>query len=446
MSGACTVTPGYIFPNGGKLTEAILRQIAAPAVTVAANSIGENEIIASELQSALGIDSARANILVNGLFHDSRWVDLGGVDAEVGDYQTNAQGWWVNPTGATVTYGAEVRHADDAVNAFMALKVTGDSGVTAVQLGQDVPMSSSGRLSDKLQFSAWIYNNTGDSFVPTLIVSTPSAANDFTTCAVMLSQELQTCNNQAWTQVSAQFDPATFTGLEYGMRVAVEIPSGTLTASGKTVSLACVKLEVGETITSIAYDPGTDLGAKSVTLATLSDDVAKRVAKAWVNFNGSFTENESKAFARSGTAVTVTSSAHGLQVDNIVVISDGSDAGLNGWATITAVTSDTFTFKTSSAGTASGTLTWTLVIRGAVNVSSISKNDTGDYTITFETALNNANYAWSSGLKDNGSDNLTVRVESISWVTASSLRVRIRTNNDGDLFDTDYVSIIVFGD
>ena len=49
-------------------------------------------------------------------------------------------------------------------------------------------------------------------------------------------------------------------------------------------------------------------------------------------------------------------------------------------------------------------------IRASFNVTSVTKNGTGDYTVNFTNALPDANYSWSAGANastDNYSDNNT---------------------------------------
>jgi len=78
--------------------------------------------------------------------------------------------------------------------------------------------------------------------------------------------------------------------------------------------------------------------------------------------------------------------------------------------------------------------TGTVAIRDSFNVSSITDNGTGDYTINFTTAMPNANYAWSYG--SNNSDdsfaapaNATIFKTTTANQTASSLRIMTTLNN-----------------
>jgi hypothetical protein len=69
-------------------------------------------------------------------------------------------------------------------------------------------------------------------------------------------------------------------------------------------------------------------------------------------------------YVRASTTVTVTSTAHGLPDGREVDIISATDAGLLSgnapikWPTITSTGANTFTFPTTSTGTASGSLSY----------------------------------------------------------------------------------------
>ena len=77
-------------------------------------------------------------------------------------------------------------------------------------------------------------------------------------------------------------------------------------------------------------------------------------------------------------------------------------------------------------------------IRSSYNVSSVTKNGTGDYTVNFATAMADANY---SVVK---SDNYR-NVGEFGNVTSSSFSCIVRGNATETLIDTTIVSCIVFG-
>ena len=90
--------------------------------------------------------------------------------------------------------------------------------------------------------------------------------------------------------------------------------------------------------------------------------------------------------------------------------------------------------------------TGTVSIRAAVNVSSITDSGTGNYQVNFTTAMTDNRYAISgilAGDSDTGAGVLIMFIADPADVLTSSVRVRSSTEN-GNAFDTEYVSLIVF--
>jgi hypothetical protein len=89
-------------------------------------------------------------------------------------------------------------------------------------------------------------------------------------------------------------------------------------------------------------------------------------------------------------------------------------------------------------------------IRNSFNVTSLTKNTTGDYTINFTTAMPDANYAWSGGC--NNSDDSSTNGNSgtinttVALQTASSLRVqtRFQVTTVSGIADLTLVTVAVF--
>jgi len=93
--------------------------------------------------------------------------------------------------------------------------------------------------------------------------------------------------------------------------------------------------------------------------------------------------------------------------------------------------------------------TGTPAIRGSFNVSSITDNGTGDYTVNFTTAMPNANYALNGTTvhQDNFSSNITVVGMRDSYTpTTTSVRISVNNTNPaaGDYTDKAYVFVTVF--
>lgn len=88
--------------------------------------------------------------------------------------------------------------------------------------------------------------------------------------------------------------------------------------------------------------------------------------------------------------------------------------------------------------------TGTIAINDSHNVTSITDNGVGDYTITWDTDFANANYAWAYGATEQSGP-----VPGIAYQVskaAGSLRVNIHDNNsNGDYDPTDFC-LMAIGD
>lgn len=195
-----------------------------------------------------------------------------------------------------------------------------------------------------------------------------------------------------------------------------------------------------------------DLANNSVTAAKLGTEENRRIAKAWVNFNGTTPiTTAAGTYLRSGTTVTVTTpTAHGMSTGFNVLVTAATDSGLvtlfPNFVTITVSSTTQFTFTTASTGATSGSISVTTQsIRSSYNVSSVTKDGTGDYTINFATPMGDANYAAtaSSGL---GNGNLIAT--SFNLGTAARVPTACRMQVcfvNGTVIDADYVAVQIFG-
>ena len=87
--------------------------------------------------------------------------------------------------------------------------------------------------------------------------------------------------------------------------------------------------------------------------------------------------------------------------------------------------------------------TSTVAIRGSGNVSSITDNGTGDYTVNFTTAMADANYAAVAGA-GNG-DDTTSFINGVAQVAPTASAVRMKTvNSSAVAADRPYVHIAIF--
>ena len=113
--------------------------------------------------------------------------------------------------------------------------------------------------------------------------------------------------------------------------------------------------------------------------------------------------------------------------------------------------------KIQSNGVTTNALAWvnfngtgTVAIRASYNVSSITDNGTGDYTINFATALSDANYcvvASAAGIASTANVFIqpnTYSGPNIQAPTTSAVRFDC-VNSGGTTYDSTYINVAVFG-
>jgi len=170
----------------------------------------------------------------------------------------------------------------------------------------------------------------------------------------------------------------------------------------------------------------------------------------------------------SGTAALTVASGSGVSNGDYVVgegITPGTTVSSGGGTTSitlsananTTLSSDPIAFysatKLLTPGLVGGQLcrawvnfngTSTVAIRASYNVSSITDNGTGDYTVNFTTAMPDANYASvSTSEHDNGTALDWLLVEGDIPPTSSAIRLSNRTNAGGTR-DTRFAMVAIF--
>ena len=86
-------------------------------------------------------------------------------------------------------------------------------------------------------------------------------------------------------------------------------------------------------------------------------------------------------------------------------------------------------------------------IRDSFNVSTITDNGTGHYTVNFTNAMSNSNYACSTtgGNETGNGEGSWVATRDLDDNLTTSVRI-VTYNNSGSFQDTTQVYLIVFGD
>jgi hypothetical protein len=149
--------------------------------------------------------------------------------------------------------------------------------------------------------------------------------------------------------------------------------------------------------------------------------------KAWLNDGSNNTAGGVSIYTRNATT-------DGTLTERVRVSQDGTFGFNSGYG---------------SAGTAYGCRAWvnfngtgTVAIRASGNVTSITDNGTGDYTVNFTNAMPDANYSFAlnSGTTSTGED-LWAQVQAAA-PTVSAIRFRTSKNGVGN-FDPTYVSAVI---
>jgi len=104
-----------------------------------------------------------------------------------------------------------------------------------------------------------------------------------------------------------------------------------------------------------------------------------------------------------------------------------------------------------SVATAYGCRAWvnfngtgTVAIRDSGNVSSITDNGTGDYTVNFTTAMPDANYAVSGAATNGNSAAATIALKQFSNQTTSAVAINSVLVSTGSAADRDSVQVTIF--
>jgi hypothetical protein len=193
--------------------------------------------------------------------------------------------------------------------------------------------------------------------------------------------------------------------------------SGTFTVSGVANLLSAVNLR-----------GATSIGGTLITTgnATFSGNVS---------VSGTFTTSGVATFVSSVDIKGATSLASTLKVNSSVVIS--SDLSFNSGY--------------GSGALAYGVRAWvnfngtgTIAIRNSGNVSSLTDNGVGDYTINFATNFPDANYACAGFSQQGNGDaapNGVVALKNPATITTSAVRIIVGTPGN-NAFDRDYVYVV----
>jgi len=165
--------------------------------------------------------------------------------------------WAITSAGAALTTIARNNHAAIPPRSGSMMVIVGNAGVTTVDVDQRVeaatPVAGTFTLNNPLvwapqiAFSAYINNQTGSAFTPTLFVETPTVLDNWAASTIVngggAGEALQSCPNGVWTRVTWLGDPAAYANKGNGIGFRLRFPSGSLDSNGKSVWITDVMCE-----------------------------------------------------------------------------------------------------------------------------------------------------------------------------------------------------------
>lgn len=87
-----------------------------------------------------------------------------------------------------------------------------------------------------------------------------------------------------------------------------------------------------------------------------------------------------------------------------------------------------------------------VTIRGSYNVSSVTDNGTGDYSINFTNNMSNTNYAFAGNGSLENANAADARIVTGQTRATSNLRINTTYANGSGGYDTPGINVVVFGD
>lgn len=204
-------------------------------------------------------------------------------------------------------------------------------------------------------------------------------------------------------------------------------------------------------------------GAQTIAGAkTFSDGVIGNLTG---NVSGNVTGNASGlsttlAIASGGTGQTSAANAFNAlkqqaseTATGVIEIATAAEA-LAGTDTVRAITPSGLRSGLGASGSAPifAARAWaniagtTGAVRASGNVSSVTRNGTGDYTVNFSTAMPDTSYAFIPGGRQNTPNYSAIQEDAQTARTASAIRISSLSQNSGapTPFDADVISFAVF--
>lgn len=387
MSGEITITPGYNFSAGERVTESKLNQLGQPVAQVQAGSIGATELNNAAVIAALGDNLRGQNLALNAALVGDTWDTPAGVSATVGGRKTNARGWFVNPVGAAVDYARVESSPTTGASNLWAIKVTGAASATTVDIGRFIQSDIAAALGqESFTVSAYVKNNTAAALTPLIRIDTASTRDDQGTVSNQESEATTAIPNTEWLRISKTFDGTLISNMENGADIIIRIPDTHLNSGIKSVEVCMVQIEIGDTLTP--YQLKTEDMERQVIDETFLVPTGAEFDFAGITAPTGFLMEYGQAVSRttySDLLAVLTATTGGTLTSGSPTVTGVSDdltglglvgapvegTGIPAATTITAITSTTITLSANATAT------------GAVSDIRIFPHGAGDGSTTY---------------------------------------------------------------
>ena len=173
-------------------------------------------------------------------------------------------------------------------------------------------------------------------------------------------------------------------------------------------------------------------------------------SNAWATFDG---KDVAFTYVINNLTVTCTAFGHSIKQGNIITIKNASNTSLNGTYVVQSseIENNVFTFANptgSTTGSGSGVVDVT--VKSSYNVSSVSRESTGIFKITFSTAFKNQDYVTLCGAKYPNVASTDLENLQANTVSAAKGYVVVRSfyitnSNQVTEYDDGYISVYCIG-
>lgn len=240
--GTLNVTPQLTVTDETVVDAAVLNQLAQPGVAIEAESIVPADIDMDALKLAVSDSLRNVNWLPWGNFGAETFRGAT-VACPVNVRTPVAAGWWVLPTGASIT-AERTAEAPDA-KSTTCLRMPGIAALTSVQAGTYLPPQLTEQLAEEITVSAWIRQQSAGGMDVNLVLEGSQTLNSQTSLhpAVTLIANV-TAPSGTWTRVQWTFEGADVTGWKNGCQMSIK-SNAALTGPATYLQVAQVQVEIG---------------------------------------------------------------------------------------------------------------------------------------------------------------------------------------------------------